>query len=400
MKIAKFETLACDGGWRNYTFLKITTEDGITGWSEYDEAYGPPGLTAVIQRYAQRLIGRSVSAHERIYSELYAITRPAPYGLTAEALGAIENALLDAKAKALGVPCYELLGGKQRDTIPVYWSHCASWRINHPTFYQPAITDLAGVKQAGVDARERGFAALKTNMFVHDGQPTRAWMAGFGVPFEPALNVDPKLIRGIRAHLEALRDGAGPDIEILIDLNFNTKTEGTLRLLRALKDFDLFWVELDSHSPDALAYIRQHSPHPISACETLCGIRQFLPYFRAQSMDVAIVDAIWNGVWQSMKIAHVAEAHEVNIAPHNFYGHLATMINVHFAAAIPNLRIMEMDVDRLSWDDELVTSVPRYSQGGIVIPEAPGWGTEPIEEALRAHPAKAMHDYLGFKTPR
>ncbi len=397
MKIARIETLACDAGWRNYHFLKIVTDDGIVGWSEYDEAFGPPGLTTVIERYAELLLGKSASAHERIFSELYCITRPAPAGLTAEALGAIENALLDAKAKALGVPCYELLGGKQRDRIPVYWSHCASWRINHPQFYQPAITDLDGVKKAGADAREQGFSALKTNLFLHDNKGVRAWMSGFGAPFAPALNVDSKLIRNVRAHLEALRDGAGPDVEILIDLNFNAKTEGYLRILRALADFDLFWVELDSYNPEALAYIRQHSPHPISACETLFGLRQFLPYFRAQAMDVAIVDAIWNGVWQAMKIANAAEAYEVNVAPHNFYSHLATMTNVHFAAAVPNLRIMEMDVDRLPWDDELFTVAPQYEHGELVVPDTAGWGTEPNEEAIRAHPAKAVHDYLGFK---
>ncbi len=78
-------------------------------------------------------------------------TRPAAGGVVALALGAIENALLDVKAKALGVPCYELLGGKIRDRIRVYWSHCATWRINHPAWFKPAITDLDGVK--GSDAR-------------------------------------------------------------------------------------------------------------------------------------------------------------------------------------------------------------------------------------------------------
>ena len=74
---------------------------------------------------------------------------------------------------------------------------------------------------------------------------------------------------------------------------------------------------------------------------------QVVPYFKNQSMDVAIVDTPWNGVWQSLKIAQVAEAFEVNVAPHNFYGHLCTMMNAHFSAAVPNLRIMETDIDRI-----------------------------------------------------
>ena len=81
-------------------------------------------------------------------------------------------------------------------------------------------------------------------------------------------------------------------------------------------------------------------------------MREFNPYFREQAMDVAIIDTPWNGVWQSMKIAAAAEAYEVNVAPHNFYGHLCSMMNAHFSAAVPNLRIMEIDIDRLKQDHE------------------------------------------------
>src|SRR5665213_4102893 len=273
---------------------------------------------------------------------------------------AIENALLDAKAKALGVPCYTLLGGKVRDRVRVYWSHCATWLINHPQLFKPAITDLDGVKKIGAEVKERGFTGLKTNIFLHDVQPLHGWRPGFGVPFYPELNVEKRVLRNLATHLEAIRDGAGPDVDLLLDLNFNAKTEGYLKILRAIAEFDMFWVEIDSYNAEALAYIRSHSPHPISSCETLLGVREFLPYFRAQSMDVAIVDAVWNGVWQSMKIAAAAEAFEVNIAPHNFYGHLASFMNLHFAAAVPNLRIMEIDVDRLDWDKDLFTHEPVF----------------------------------------
>ena len=166
-------------------------------------------------------------------------------------------------------------------------------------------------------------------------------------------------------HLEAIRDGAGPDVDLLLDLNFNAKTEGYLKILRAIKDMDMFWVEIDTFNPQALGYIRRQSPHPISSCETLLGLREFLPYFSEQAMDVAIIDTPWNGVWQSMKIAAAAEHFEVNVAPHNFYGHLCTMMNAHFSAAVPNLRIMETDIDRLAWDHELFTHVPEIVDGHL-----------------------------------
>ena len=397
MKVESIDTLCCDAGWRNYHFVKITTDDGIVGWSEFDEGFGSPGVTAVIEQLGKRLVGAPAAQHERFFAEAYCVTRPATGGVVSEGIGAIENALLDVKAKSLGVPCHVLLGGKLRDRVPVYWSHCPTWRINHPAYFGPPVTDLDGVKRMGAEARERGFRALKTNLFLHDDGPLRAWRPGFAVPFEPGLNVECKLLRSVRAHLEALRDGAGPDVGILLDLNFNAKPEGYLKILRELADLDLFWVEIDSYSPAGLAYVRDHSPHPVSSCETLFGLREFRPYFDANAVDVAIVDTIWNGVWQSMKIAALADSYDVNVAPHNFYGHLCTMINANFAAAVPNLRIMETDIDRLAWDDELFTHAPHYENGELVVPDRPGWGTDPIEAAILAHPPKVTGGLLQYK---
>jgi L-alanine-DL-glutamate epimerase-like enolase superfamily enzyme len=101
-----------------------------------------------------------------------------------------------------------------------------------------------------------------------------------------------------------------------------------------------------------------------------------------------------------MKIANLAEAYEVNVAPHNFYGHLCTMMNAHFAAAVPNLRIMEIDIDRLPRDAELFTYIPEIENGHLVLPDRPGWGTEPDEEAMKAYPLRSsggLGDYARSK---
>ena len=397
VRIRSIETLSCDAGWRNYHFVKLTTEDGVVGWSEFDEDFGPRGLTNVIELYAPLFVGADIFNHERTYMQVAATARPAPSGLPAEAFGAIENAMLDAKAKILGIPVHQLLGGKHRDEIQVYWSHCASWRISHPDHYGSRISDLAGVTDAGREARDRGFGAVKTNMFSYGPNGPKSWGAGFGNPYEPGLNIDLRLIKDVVAHVEALRAGVGDEVEILLDMNFNARTEGYLRLLRALKDVNLFWAELDLYNPDALAHIREQGGVPIASCETLFGVREFLPYFKRQSLDVGIVDVIWNGAWQAMKIANTAEAFDVNVAPHNFYSHLSTMMSANFAAAAPNLRIMEHDVDRLEFDDELFTHAPVLRGDRLQVPGRPGWGTEPIEEAILSRPAVKRTAYLGIK---
>lgn len=389
MKIAETTTLHADAGWRNYHFVKITTDTGLIGYSEYDEGMGTVGVTTVIQRCAGLIQGDDPLAHERIFAKLKGMSRQAFSGVVACAVGAIENALLDVKAKHLSVPCYELLGGLVRSRVRVYWSHCATWRIARPQYYPPAITDLAGVRALGAEVKEKGFTGLKTNVFIYGDNGVQSWAPGFGWPFDPARNVDRNVLNNIRAHLEALREGAGDDMDIMLDLNFNAATEGYLKIIRSLQGFDLFWVEIDTANPETLAYIRNHSPHPISSCETLIGGPAFVPYFTDQAVDVAIIDAVWNGVWQSMKIAAQADAHGVNVAPHNYYGHLSTFMNVHFSAATGNLRIMETDIDRLAWDDELFTHAPEIVASEMIVPDRPGWGTEPDEAGLAKHPVKA-----------
>src|SRR3546814_10535443 len=109
-------------------------------------------------------------------------------------------------------------------------------------------------------------------MFVHGDGKLRQWMAGFGAPYAPSLNIDKKLINSVCAHSEAIRDGAGPDVRLMIDLNFNARTEGYVSMIRALKDFDFLWVELDSYNTEALPYIRQQHTYPISGLKTFFEI--------------------------------------------------------------------------------------------------------------------------------
>src|ERR1700737_4866386 len=160
MRIARIDDLHCDAGWRVFSFLKITTDDGIVGWSEYNESYGSKGLSGVIRALGATLIGEDPRPFERITSRLYATTRQAPGGMNQQAIAAIENALLDIKAKALGIPVYALFGGPVRQRLPLYWSHCGSYRLHHAAVMGVApmrsLDDLARLCAGGGAPPRRG----------------------------------------------------------------------------------------------------------------------------------------------------------------------------------------------------------------------------------------------------
>ncbi len=395
MKIIKIEDLHCDAGWRIFSFLKIVTDEGLIGYSEYNESYGSKGLTAVIRPLADSLVGEDPRAVERITATLYGQTRQAPGGMISQAIAAIENALVDLKAKALDVPVYEMLGGPVRDEIRLYWSHCGTYRLHHhEVLGVPQLNSLDGCRNLGKEVADSGFTALKTNMFLFDGSEPRMYMPGFSLrredqgSWDVALNPDDAITVAVRDQLMALQEGAGPEVKVLLDMNFNFKTEGYLTMARALDDLGLMWFEIDSYDATALRDIRRACKTPLASCESLYGRRQYKSFLEQHAVDVAIIDVPWNGILESLKIAAMAEPYEINVAPHNFYGHLSTLMSAHFCAVIPHLRIMEIDVDDVPWKDDLVTVPPTIENGYLKLPTGPGWGADPDEEAIRAHPPK------------
>jgi len=188
--------------------------------------------------------------------------------------------------------------------------------------------------------------------------------------------------------LEAFRDGAGPDVTLRMDLNFSQRTEGFIRIAKEVEKFNLTWLECDIHDPDALALLRRSTSTPIASLETIHGLQAFKPYLANYACDVAIVDVQWNGMWESVRIASLADAFETDCAPHNFAGHMSSLISAHFCAAIPNYRIMEYDVDEVPWRNDLFTHPPVIENGQLVLSNRPGWGSDVVEEAVKAHPVK------------
>jgi galactonate dehydratase len=390
VRITQIETLQADAGWRMFSFLKIITDDGIVGWSEFNESFGSTGLSDVIRGLSPVLIGRDPRMFEQVTQHLHVLTRQSRGGLNQQAIAAIENALLDVTGKAYGVPVYALFGGPIRDRIPVYWSHFGTYRVRSAALMGVSpIANYDDLARHANEVKKLGFRGLKTNILPVAGDTLSSYVPGFGrFAGWPELNWDNKLTRGVTQQLMAIREAIGPDMGIHLDINFNFKTEGFKRIAEAVAPANLTWLEIDTHDAPALAEIKRGAPCPIASCETLHGRREFKPFFENYATDVAIIDVIWNGLNESLKIASMADVYEINVAPHNFYGHLCSAISATFSAVVPNFRVMEIDIDSAPWRDEFYTVVPAIENGEFILPKGPGWGIDVNEKAVRARPPK------------
>jgi len=391
MRIQSLDIFRADGGWRPFSFLRLRTDDGLIGWSEFAESAWAPGLADVILALGAQVLGADPRAWAKLSADLHALTQFTAGGLSHQAVAAIENACLDLAGKALGVPVYQLFGGPLRRDVALYWSHCGSFRVRDPEFFSRVIgcapvQGLSDLSALGREAAQRGYGTVKTNpMAFGEGAPVLL-NPGFAPGLVHGRTLDERTLGGIVAQCQALREGLGPDRGLMLDVNFSLHPGALRRLGRALGDVGLTWLEADLASPEALAAVRAAVPVPIASLESLHGRRAYRPYLAAGAVDVAVVDVLWNGLGESLRIAALAESHEVNVAPHNFYGPLADLMAAHFCAAVPNLEIMEIEGDDVPWKYGLLTQAPLQRDGRMRMPEGPGWGAEIDEKALAAHP--------------
>jgi L-alanine-DL-glutamate epimerase-like enolase superfamily enzyme len=386
VKVVEYRTFVCKFGWRTISFLKLTTDEGIVGWSEFSEGFGSPGLTGIVDACSSYVLGKDPVRIEAITHPLSAAMRPARGGVNRQAVAAIENALLDVKGKALGLPVADMFGGIVRDRLPVYWSHCGSYRIGKRAEHlgvEPLRT-FDDVVALGRLVKSQGFLGLKTNILGLEDPAVATRANTFARGLGAGRHWDSRMIAEAVKVVRAFREAVGDDVDIHLDVNFNFDPDGAVRVERAVREYGLAWLEADLPDPEGLAYVRTHSETPIGSGEAVYERFGYKPYFEAQAFDCAIVDVLWNGYIESLKIAALAETYQVPVAPHNFYGHLASMISAHFSASVPNFHVMEIDVDGMPWRDELTTP-PVFENGELVLPDKPGWGVEVNEAALVAY---------------
>lgn len=386
MRITGVDVFHCDAGWRPWTFVKVQTDEGLVGWGECSDSRNPLGVGGCVRDFEHLLVGEDPRAVERLYWDMLRAARQNLGGISHKAIAGIELALWDIKGKALGVPVYELFGGPVRDRMQLYWSHCGTTRARYgAALGLPPLRTYEDIVALGREVVSRGFTALKTNIVI-PGDPAATYFPGFGRGGGSMDGVVTEaILERIERLIEAFSEGVGPGVQIALDLNYNFRPEGAVKIGRLLERFNMQWIEFDTWDPQALLQIKQSIPHSLASCESLVSTRQYRPFLELHAVDTAIIDVPWNGFGQAYIIGQMADAYELTVAPHNYYSHLADLHAIHLCAVLPNVRIMEIDIDDVPWKAELVSKPPTIEDGHFLLPSGPGWGAEIDEDVLAEH---------------
>ncbi|CAA9280422.1 MAG: Gluconate dehydratase [uncultured Chloroflexi bacterium] len=361
MKIKSVDLLMAHIGRRNYCFVKVQTDDDLFG---IGEAYsvGPDLATReAVKDFESWLIGQDPLRIEHLWAMMYNGTRFPPGPTILSAISGIEHALWDIKGKALGVPVWQLLGGAVRDKVRVYQN--------------PGGGTPEEVAERGVAIIEKyGYTALKIGP-QPPGSEKLPWNA---------------VVRGAAARMKGLREAVGPDIDIGLDPHAKIfEPYKALQMAHAVAEWQPFFFEeaIRPENIDAMASLKRQSPIPIATGECLYTKFEFRELLAREAADIIQPDVcLMGGLMEMKKIAAMAEAHYVVVAPHNPMGPVATAVNVHFAASTPNFVVLEYNPDDSGPRREIVKEPLVVKDGYIDLPTKPGLGIELNEEAFAKYP--------------
>lgn len=361
MRITGQKVFVANAQRTNFVFVKIYTDEGIDGVGEATLEWKTEAVVGALRDLERSVVGQDPFRTEFLVEMLHRDSYWRTGAVFRSALGAIEAALLDIKGKALGVPVYDLLGGRQRDRLKCYANH---W------FFGARTPDEYREKARAAVAL--GYRALKWD------------------PFEATwLEMDRPQRRRTIEIVEAVRDAVGPDIDLMLDVHGRLNVPTAIAMTRELAPFDLAWIEEPTppESIEALAEVRAKSPVPIAAGERLFEPERFLALIEQQAADILQPDVCHlGGLAETRKVAGVAHMRFLPVAPHNPTGPVMNAMTMHFAAAIPNFMIFETVSIDVPWRKELVRENLVFDGGDLIVPTAPGLGVELIEEACARFP--------------
>jgi len=380
MKITRAQIYLAKIDGRTPLILRLWTDDGISGLGEAALAYGigASGAAALIEEMLRKIVfGRRAFDIEAIWSDLYDHSFWAKGGgpIIFAAISAIETALWDIKGKALGVPVYELLGGRYRQEVRCYangWSFRASTPDEMARAAETAVA-------AGYDALK--FYPLATPIGNHpNGIFAHVSRREFDRDFE----------RLAVARVRAVRDAVGPDVDLMVDMSAELTTDAIIRLGLKLEEFDLFFFEepVDPFDPDAMKMVSERLSMPVAAGERLYTRYGFRRLFELRAAAIVQPDiGTVGGMMETKKIAAMAETYSMRVQPHLCAGPVATAAALQLDACIPNFLIQELYPFRVPEHFALVDAPlePQVRNGRVAIPDRPGLGVELVEANVAPH---------------
>ncbi|MDF2797708.1 MAG: galactonate dehydratase [Devosia sp.] len=359
LKITAITPFAVRVGIRNQFLLKIETDGGIFGWGESGLTGREKAVAGAVEHYREFLIGQDAMQIGRIWQEMYRSQYFEGGRVLQAAISAIDIALHDIKGKALGVPVYQLLGGKQRDVIP--------------TFASTGDSAGEGAIERAVELMEMGFDAIR---FFPIGQDSRDI-------FEPRES-----IASTARLLNRAREALGDAVVLGIDYHHRLSVAEAASFCNKLDKGVLDFLEepIRDETPEAYESLRGMTDIPFAIGEEFSSKWQFLPYIERgihqfNRLDVCNV----GGLTEAMKVAGWSEAHYVDLMPHNPLGPVCTAATVHFAAAVPNFAWLETrEPERgLGFNNADFFPVQPQLEGAVYrVSDAPGLGVEVNEDLL------------------
>lgn len=371
MKIARVTPLVLGTPWRNLTFLKVETDDGLVGVGEARSLNKDDALIGYLNEAVPRyVLGADPFETERLVGRMFRgdFGRAGEIAMTGIAL--VEIACWDIVGKALNQPVYRLLGGAVRERIPAYANGWYTVERSAEEFHAAALRAVA-----------KGYRALKFDPFG----------AGF-YELERA-----EKLRSI-ALVEAVRDAVGPDVEILVEMHGRFNPATAIELIRALAPYQPSWFE-EPVPPENLPALKKVADAvaplgiPIATGERIHTLYEYRELFELAAADVIQPDITHlGGLLNAKKLAAWADAYYVLVAPHNVGGPVSTAAALHLAACTPNFKIQEHFND---FADEYVKQAapgnPEVVDGSFALPQGPGLGVTLDEDVLRAHPRQSLH---------
>jgi galactonate dehydratase len=383
MRITDVTTQIVNLDFRNCIIVEVETDAGVTGVAETVMKRRTLSMEQAILEHRSYLLGKDptdIEDHwEKMYRDSFWVGGP----MHATPISAIDCALWHILAQVCGVPVYKLLGGPTRRKVLVY-SHCPAG--SSPDEYAQNVRSCV----------RKGYRAIKTTLplFYGNGNGGASYSGVSGKMdrcWKETEYLDPGLFASIREFFVAARETGGKSLGMAVDCHGRLGAKAAIALCRALEGLDLMFIEEPVPPEDVtgLTHVRQSTSIPIAAGErwaTIYGVREFLERRAVDILQCDLVNA--GGITAMKKIAAMAEAHHVGMAPHNPNGPLATMMNLHFAAMIPNFVILETIGS--GEDHNLATALldrpPRLEDGYLPVPCLPGWGVQLHETAIGALP--------------